>query len=158
MPFLILIGIGVIAFLYFETDAVKTAVGYYRGTQIVVQLTAIGGGLFLERDAAKAFLSMQSAAEDDGVSLNPTGPRSAFRTPEDQASLVAEEPTLAAPVGHSDHQSGLCVDLETATGTNDAYDWLVSNASDYGFSNTVSREPWHWEYNSALHSSPPTDA
>lgn len=128
------------------TTGTKTATGYSKGQQIQVELAPIGGGLYLRTDVAQAFLRMKAAAAADEVELKPSGPRSAFRTTEQQLSLQIDRASFAAPVNHSNHQAGTCVDLETAQGTNDAYNWLIANGPDYGFHSTVSREPWHWEY------------
>lgn len=122
----------------------KIVVGYVNRRQVNIEVKSIGRGLFLEKDAATAFLTMQQAAADEGIALNPSGARSAYRTSADQLSL--QPSGLAAPVNHSKHQAGLCIDLDTAKGTNEAFDWLVHNAHDFLFANTVPSEPWHWEF------------
>lgn len=115
-----------------------------------ITLSAIGGGLKMRSDAASAFRAMQSAAAADGVQLVPSGPRAAWRSPAMQASLVAERPDYAAPVGRSEHQLGIAIDLVTDGGRNAAYAWLVKHAARYGFFATAmkrkNREPWHWVF------------
>lgn len=66
--------------------------------------------------------------------------------------------------GHSEHQSGLAVDLFETTSKEEFlnkfqyktyYDWLIANAHKYGFTNSYRKgiivdgyheEPWHWRY------------
>lgn len=122
----------------------KTVSGFVGGVATPIEVSAIGGGLYMRSDAAAAFLRMVNAARLDGVALKPSGPRSAFRTTDQQASL--QDTGFAAPINHSHHQMGTCIDLETAQGTNEAYDWLIANAEDFGFRGTVPVEPWHWEF------------
>lgn len=31
-------------------------------------------------------------------------------------------------------------------GSNPTYEWLKRNATAFGFVRTVSKEPWHWEF------------
>lgn len=126
------------------------ATGYSRGQPVPVELLSIGGSFYLEsRGAAPAFLEMQRAAAQDGVRLVV---ESAFRSMAEQQDLerryAAGETGIGKPAraGHSNHQLGLAVDLETANGTNAAFAWLKTNAARYGFKRTVSGEPWHWEY------------
>ncbi|PID87613.1 hypothetical protein CSB07_00640 [Candidatus Gracilibacteria bacterium] len=71
---------------------------------------------------------------------------------------------LCAKAGYSEHQSGLAIDLYSASSNrnwaNDNtlrkyYKWLSNNAHKYGFTNTYQKgievdgydiEPWHWRY------------
>lgn len=102
---------------------------------------------------------------------------SGYRTPEKQQSLMdekvknfrdeglsEEEAVVEAgnwvnPVGYSEHQSGLAVDIN-ADGIHSAgyevYEWLAEHAWDYGFIlrypegkeaiTGTSYEPWHYRY------------
>lgn len=102
---------------------------------------------------------------------------SGYRTPEKQQSLmdekveelraeglsqddaIKEARSWVNPVGHSEHQSGLAVDIN-ADGIHSAgyevYDWLAEHAWDYGFIlrypknkeriTSTSYEPWHYRY------------
>lgn len=123
------------------------ALGYVNGVPTELELGPIGGGLSMRVDAAAAFRAMRDAAADVGVYLVTSGPRSAFRTTEQQESLQVDRADYAAPVNRSPHQAGIAVDLETANGTNAAYRWLLSNGRMFGFVGPYpAREPWHWEY------------
>ncbi len=71
---------------------------------------------------------------------------------------------LCAKAGYSEHQSGLAVDLYSASSEKKwqnnnnlkkYYSWLEKNAYKYGFTNTYQKwlkidwyeiEPWHWRY------------
>jgi D-alanyl-D-alanine carboxypeptidase len=80
-----------------------------------------------------------------------------YRNLAQQYSVRARKPTLAAIPGTSNHGLGLAVDLgcgvETGSG-NTRYQWLVDNASAYGWGHPAwaepggsgPYEPWHWEY------------
>ena len=73
-----------------------------------------------------------------------------------QADLIVARP------GHSDHQSGLSIDLYDLNNSSDsfqetpAYQWLQENAYKFGFIERYpkdkesitgfSYEPWHWRY------------
>src|SRR6476661_7679226 len=95
----------------------KTATGYVNGEAVTLVVASIGGGLYLRADAATAFIAMRAAClAECGKTLTPSGPNSAFRSPEQQLSLVGTLGSyagdgLAAAVGHSPHQAGIAVDL-----------------------------------------------
>lgn len=123
------------------------------------------------RDAAASALErMYAAASEQGMPFTIT---SAYRAYDYQVSLfdnyaardgVAAAETYSARPGHSEHQTGLAVDLddgagcafmscfgETATGQ-----WLKANAHSYGFILRYNQgaeptvgfiyEPWHFRY------------
>src|SRR5699024_2494628 len=76
-----------------------------------------------------------------------------YRSLESQVSVAARKPGFAARPGTSNHGWGLALDLGggTQTGSGEQYDWLVANASEYGWENPDlakrnSYELWHWEY------------
>jgi D-alanyl-D-alanine carboxypeptidase len=98
---------------------------------------------------------------------------SAFRSVERQAEIfrrkiasgssVSDILTVSAPPGYSEHHTGMAVDvgvagdsqlLEKSFENTDAFAWLASNASAYGFrlsypegnSAGYTYEPWHWCY------------
>ena len=53
----------------------------------------------------------------------------------------------AAEAGHSKHQNGIAFDISVPGGDgNPTYEWLKSHATAFGFVRTVSKEPWHWEF------------
>lgn len=118
-----------------------------RGAAVTLELEAIGSGYALRRDAAAAFLLMQSAAAAEGLSLKVN---SAWRSNEEQAALYAlflsGKGNLAAPVGWSNHEAGTAVDVESDSGRNAEFFWLTKNAARFGFYRTVPSEPWHWEF------------
>jgi len=116
--------------------------------------------------AAEKFEELISAAKLDGVNIVPY---SAYRSYNTQSSLyntyknrdgqVAAD-TYSARPGHSEHQTGLAVDvrnvLYTSTITDSDYAWLKANSYKYGFivrypKDSISitgyiEEPWHLRY------------
>lgn len=108
-----------------------------------------GRRLFLRADAARAFQGLLERALRDGHDLRVTY---AHRTEAQQRRLRSEAPRLAARVGYSDHQAGLSIDI---AGTRHKghrtrlYRWLARHAPEFGFTNDVRREPWHWSYHAA---------
>ncbi len=138
------------------------AVGPYRQTKRMVQL---------RREGAEALGRMIAAASKAGLELVPI---SGFRSVEYQAKLWAkaiekrgsevEAARWVAPPGHSEHHTGLAVDLgegpepesdvEPSFGETSAYRWLAENAAHFGFEMSfpannpqgVGCEPWHWRF------------
>ncbi len=116
-------------------------------------------------DCAKAFKEMQSAASKEGLSIwNASG----FRSYELQKSLYnrysdrdgkeAADRYSARP-GHSEHQSGLAIDLNEITSSfKDTAEgkWVAANCHKYGFilrypqgkeaQTGYMYEPWHIRY------------
>lgn len=95
--------------------------------------------------AAAAFDAMRRDAARAGVSLPVVD---AYRPLEDQVRLADElglykDGGLAAVPGTSQHGWGRAIDLDL---DDKALAWMRANAWQYGFSETVPREPWHWEY------------
>jgi len=114
------------------------------------QLVAIGGGRHrLQPSAAAAYEAMVQAAKADGVSWSITD---SYRPYAAQVKVAQEKGLysqggLAARPGTSNHGWGTALDLgggANSRGTKQN-DWLMANASRFGFS-TIAREPWHWEY------------
>jgi LAS superfamily LD-carboxypeptidase LdcB len=110
------------------------------------------GGFQVASAIAADTKAMVAAAREDGVDLRPMGPRSAWRSYEDQVGLrqqngcpdiydadpmQCEVPT--ARPGHSNHEAGLAVDWHP-----DGWGWLESNAHRFGFTAGVPGEPWHY--------------
>ena len=116
---------------------------------------------------AGAWLAMQEAAAEDGVTLLIV---SGYRSVDYQARLirkkinagqsVSEILAVNAAPGHSEHHTGRAIDIaspgsrpltEEFEGT-EAFRWLTKYAAEYGFSMTYPRdnpggfiyEPWHW--------------
>ena len=137
-------------------------VARYRDTSRIVRL---------HRDAAEALKQVISAAASIGIELVPI---SGFRSVEYQTKLFAkgvekrgsevEASRWVAPPGHSEHHTGLAVDIgegldpesdaEPKFGDTAAYRWLKQNAASFGFEQSfpennaqgVGCEPWHWRF------------
>ncbi len=124
----------------------------------------------LAPEAARRWAAMVDAAANDGVTLLIV---SGFRSYEYQAALIRRKINVgqsisqilevnAAP-GHSEHHTGLAVDIATP-GTRPlteefegsaAFRWLSENAYRFDFTMSYPRdnpwgiiyEPWHWAMN-----------
>ena len=119
--------------------------------------------------AYEHFLDLWNAAYDEGHHLMV---KSSYRDYESQEEVYnyrketygqrAADETAARP-GHSEHQTGLVVDMTSTTEASanefknsDAYKWLKENAYKYGFIERYpedkeyltgySAESWHWRY------------
>lgn len=116
-----------------------------------------------------AFLNMYNDAIKDGIYLMIN---SGYRTYDEQESVYKKNEnkygdeyadTIAARPGHSEHQSGLALDIFSKTNSNtktfeqsDAYSWLKDNSYKYGFIlrypkdkeeiTGYSFESWHYRY------------
>ena len=103
----------------------------------------ISKGYKLRRAPADSFLNLITAAKSDGITLLPY---SAYRSYEYQELLydkyaLEDGKTLAdtysARAGHSEHQTGLAVDVTNDEDINSLDDssikWLEDNSSKYGF-------------------------
>ncbi|MBE9032056.1 M15 family metallopeptidase [filamentous cyanobacterium LEGE 11480] len=126
---------------------------------------------YLDVEAGRAFQIMVDAARSQGVHLMGI---SGFRSIADQRQLFDRQierkgsaqaaAKWSAPPGHSEHHTGYAIDIGDVTRddadikvkfeTTPAYQWLVTNAGQYGFEQSfprgnaqgVSYEPWHWRY------------
>ena len=143
---------------------------YQLARNYVPELTALGsayGSGSMETTAAKAFRSMADAAKKDGITLKSV---SAYRSYATQNSLYngyvsrsgkAQADTYSARPGHSEHQTGLAVDINCASTSANfqntkEYAWLVKNSYLYGFILRYPAgkqyitgyifEPWHFRY------------
>ncbi|MDC0894817.1 M15 family metallopeptidase, partial [Pseudomonadales bacterium] len=120
-------------------------------------------------DTLIAWQEMKTVSAIDNIQLQLV---SAFRSVEYQCALIqrkldkgidlAEILTVNAAPGFSEHHTGKALDLTTvgeepleeSFETTDAFSWLQTNASDYGFSLSYPRdnpwgiayEPWHWAW------------
>ncbi len=119
----------------------------------------------LAAEAYAAWKKMRAAAIADGViTANSDLLKfiAAYRSPDRAAELVRRNPNRTAQGLCSVHISGFAADLNvghapgydpiSSHATNrrfqsqqPVYQWLVANASRFGFVNYV-YEPWHWEY------------
>lgn len=119
----------------------------------------------IDSAAQTAFNSMAAAAWGDGISLWIC---SGFRSYSEQEQLfdsyatqrgLAEADDVSARPGHSEHQSGLCMDINSTdfsfAGTAEAQ-WLAAHCEEYGFIirfpegkediTGYAYEPWHIRY------------
>lgn len=126
------------------------------------------GKAVMTKEAALALSAMCKAMIEDGLHPKVT---SSYRSYATQNTLYnryvandgkAEADTYSARPGHSEHQTGLAVDIITSTSSlstfknTKEYAWLMENAEDYGFilRYTESKqaitgyisEAWHWRY------------
>lgn len=140
--------------------AVLIGKGYLNGKPIDVRIKPIGGGQYLEESAAGAWLAMVAAAKAAGLDLHSSGPDSAFRSPEQQTSLLGSRGAygaggFAAQVGYSPHQTGKAIDVACVSPGTANYSaaldqWLTLNAPSFGWYRVglsfKTVEPWHLEY------------
>lgn len=155
-----------------KTLVVKNGLATVDGTLIVnksysLPKTYSVGALTRETEAA--FQEMKEAAQKEGHALTI---RSAYRTRERQEYLfnnyvkndgLEDALTYSARPGHSEHQTGLAMDINTASTVESRnpemkviLDWLSANASKYGFILRYPEgksditgyifEPWHFRY------------
>lgn len=125
--------------------------GEYLGQRDLVAI--VDSKLEIERlamETVEPYAALVAAATQDGVlvTLN-----SGFRSYPEQKHLhdgfVRRLPGFnkAAKPGFSKHQNGIAFDLSVPGGDgNPTYEWLKRNATAFGFVRTVSKEPWHWEF------------
>lgn len=147
MPFIILaLGILAVGAIFLIP---RTAQGFVGGKPVTLQVASIGDfNDVLRIDAANAWNRMKADADAEGVTLQPKGPNSAFRTHDQQVEMLQQRPGFAAQVDHSPHQAGIAVDVDLTDGA--TLPWLQENGPDYGWFPLgpagAAKEPWHWEY------------
>lgn len=133
--------------------------------------SATGDRKMLRKEAAQAIEKLMAAATAAGIDLKGT---SAFRSYDYQVQLFdnyvardGKEQAMkySAPPGHSEHQTGLAIDVSSASvgyGLTQSLEkttegkWLADNAHTYGFIIRYQRayeaetgymfEPWHLRY------------
>lgn len=119
------------------------------GTLDVSTLVAIDNkGNRLKKEAAESYLAMVAAAKRDGIEwvVNDS-----YRPYSEQVSARQKYGRFAANPGYSNHGCGLAVDLGVQIYNKPPYDWLMKNASKFGFKriyvgSNPQKESWHWEY------------
>lgn len=120
--------------------------------------------IYVLPETRDAFVLMAAAAKKDSVDLIAD---SGFRSAGYQRRIISrrlaegEKPdkvlSMVAPPGYSQHESGFALDLvpsEARFAKSEAYRWLKSHASKFGFFETYPDsagrkhpwEPWHWAY------------
>lgn len=120
-------------------------------------------------EANDAYVSMWNAAKEDGYTLIVNSSYRDYKDQEDVYESIKiskgerEADKVAARPGHSEHQTGLAIDVfeinNQLTGTfkdSPVYTWLKENAHTYGYIERYpenkeyltgySFESWHWRY------------
>lgn len=123
----------------------------------------------MDEEAYYAFISMYNAAKEEGLSLVIN---SSYRTYQEQEEIYNDYKNrygseyadgYAARPGHSEHQTGLVIDIAIDSGydnttfdTSPKYAWLQNNAHKYGYIlrypkdkehiTGYSYESWHYRY------------
>ena len=121
----------------------------------------------MNKEAAKHFREMVDAAKKDGIKLKSVSP---YRSYDSQKNIynnyvkkdgTKKADTYSARPGHSEHNTGLAVDINTASSSahfenTKEYEWLMNNCYKYGFilrypENKMfitgyKYEPWHYRY------------
>lgn len=155
-----------------DSDAILGHLRYAEAPQAELSAIVSDGSIKLRKAAAKAYLSMEAAARQDGVILTPI---SGFRTLADQnylffdkkaerGQVAKERAKVSAPPGYSEHHTGYALDIGDgsvpATNLSESFEntpafrWLQQNAAYYSFEISfpkgneqgVSYEPWHWRF------------
>ena len=118
---------------------------YGNGRVPAAALESIGGGHRLWAPAAEAFQRLRAAAQRDGVHIGVTDSYRSYAEQVDVARRkgLHSQGGLAARPGTSEHGWGKSLDLQLGA---PAQRWMRAHAEDYGFTENVSREPWHWTY------------
>jgi len=133
-------------------------------------LTEVGSsGKLMRKEAAINMTNLQKDAKKDGIQINMV---SGYRSYDYQDGLYSKylkrDPqsvvdTYSARPGHSEHQTGLAMDVSDHTWTCEEYfedtlqfEWLQENAYKYGFIMRYPKgkefitgytyEPWHYRY------------
>jgi hypothetical protein len=106
------------------------------------ELSPIPGGE-LRKDAAAAWNAPGGPAD---AGLRPGGPRSSYRTYEEQVELWGDYQAggnLAAYPGTSNHGWGVAIDCPNGW----EQEWLASHGAKFGWKKTEAfSEAWHWNY------------
>ncbi|MFT4297225.1 MAG: M15 family metallopeptidase [Micropruina sp.] len=121
-----------------------------------------GSGVTVASEVAEPLRNLVAAAKKAGLTRLYVA--SGYRTPAEQRRLwqQAEDKSYVQRPGHSEHQTGLAVDLadlrvgDGEFGDSRAGRWLADNAWRYGFVlryppgkeklTGISYEPWHYRY------------
>jgi LAS superfamily LD-carboxypeptidase LdcB len=133
-----------------------TVEGYDNAYPVSVEVMPIGGtdkhgmALVLRTDAAAAFMAMRRAMTSGGVDLRINY---AHRSLRQQYILFKKSRKNAGVPGVSVHHQGTAIDVGNCSikkngrrRDTETCRWLKQRAADFGFRQTIAREPWHWEY------------
>ena len=125
------------------------------------------GGGSLETKTAEAYKKMYEAAKKDNIKLVIVSPYRSYNTQQSLYNRYVNRDgkdkadTYSARPGSSEHQTGMGVDINTASsGSNfqntNEYKWLIENSYKYGFILRYPKgseyitgykfEPWHYRY------------
>ena len=151
----------------------KFGITHYRYEDCELSQLVKVDGFRIRKDCAEAFKEMKKSAKRDGIRIKVvSGYRSShyqiqvfrrkFKDRKGDYVYPTDEQmkarlTYSAPSGYSEHHTGLAVDInETEDWFKDspAYEWLLKNASRFGFelsfpennAQGLGFEPWHWRY------------
>lgn len=127
-----------------------------------------GYQLLVEKTTYDAFIKMHDDALNDGVNIFAASPYRSYYTQLDLYNFYVNRDgknladTYSARPGHSEHQTGLAIDITTRGGSLGAFEytnefkWLKENAYKYGFIlrypegkewiTGYDYEPWHYRY------------
>jgi hypothetical protein len=126
----------------------KPAMAAYANGQLpasaLTWVTGSSGAVPLEKACATAWMSMTDACRRAlGLSMVVTSPDGGYRDLEMQQALVDDPqgPVPVASVGRSSHGLGNAIDIWVRD-----MDWMRANAETFGFTQTWSSEPWHWQW------------
>lgn len=134
-----------------------------------LDLTPVGGGQFMRKEAATAFAQLTAAASGQKLKINPL---SGYRSYSIQVGVYNNEvkkygqavaDSESAKPGHSEHQTGFAVDvggggcnIQDCFGNTKEGKWVAAHAYEYGFivRYTADKqaitgyraEPWHIRY------------
>ncbi len=133
---------------------------------VSIPLTYAYSNNYLREIASDAFVSMARSALDDDIKLIAQLSYRSYETQESAYNRYANESgvkyadDISARAGHSEHQTGLSLDIVTTEKVDfvdsEAFVWLTTNAHKYGFilrypenSEHITGynfEPWHYRY------------
>lgn len=118
---------------------ISTSGGSATGRAYSGPLVAIDGARICPA-VGKAYMTMQSAARRDGITLWAV---SGWRSEAEQAVLYARlGPRLAAPPGTSLHHAATELDLAVGSSGSPTHGWLTRNGPSFGF---IQRYSWSYD-------------
>ena len=111
-------------------------------------MDSLGKPIVLNPPTMKAWKRAVNAAAKDGVNL-PNSVTSSYRSPEQQAALVAAaqagDPNAISPAqpGNSPHGQGWAIDIQFGS---KASEWMRKNGKKYGFQWQGEEDPVHFDF------------
>ena len=136
----------------------------------IPELEALGKGYgsgSLRPEAAQAFRAMADGARADGFSLRSVSAYRSYKTQKSTYNRYLKQykqstvDTFSARPGHSEHQTGLALDINVASSrahfeNTRTFAWLKEHCAEYGFILRYDQgkeaitgyrfEPWHYRY------------